>query len=204
MTEIWYLCLCDVPHEATLRKALPSSLLLGSEKYKDEKARWRSVAVRALLWYALQKKGEVGVSLAFSSLGRPRLDGSNLDVSLSHSEHYVAVALGDAPLGVDIEETGAVKHPSALAKRYLPPHEAEAVLEAECQALAFLLSFTRLEAQTKQKDGRTISDAMKLPAPPPDKLFQRTWHSQAHETVVLTAVGEGQFLEHEVNDLKLF
>ena len=76
--------------------------------------------------------------------GRPRLPGSGLEVSISHSGHLVAVAVTAAgPVGVDIERVG-VAHPD-LASTVCAGSELRHVHTAE----DFYAYWTRKEAVLK-------------------------------------------------------
>ena len=105
-------------------------------------------------------------SLLIGENGRPTLSGGGKHISLSHSDVWLAVALSDDPCGVDVEEADAVRHPAALAHRFLPPDEAWAISEADDPAMAFLRAFTRREAALKRGDGLRLCEVMKRPPCP--------------------------------------
>ena len=83
--------------------------------------------------------------------GRPRIDGSDLHVSVSHSGRRVAVACGRAgPLGVDVEEIAAVDVPG-LASTVLAADETVTGLND------FFTYWTRKEAVVKATgDGLSV------------------------------------------------
>ena len=80
---------------------------------------------------------------------KPRLAGGGLELSISHSGPYVAVAAATAPVGVDVEcASSAVDAvvPDALAA---PEAEAVASLPPDERRRAFLVYWTRKEAAAK-------------------------------------------------------
>ncbi|GAB3861283.1 4'-phosphopantetheinyl transferase superfamily protein [Nocardioides maradonensis] len=83
--------------------------------------------------------------------GRPRIEGSDLEFSLSHTPGLVLVALADAPVGIDAE---TCPEPEGLAGLVgvLHPDEAAEVEAAETPeeaAQRFTRSWTRTEAYLK-------------------------------------------------------
>ena len=197
MTEIFYAALPTYSASA-LREMLPDSLVAGSEKYTDPSAKIRSLGVRVLLKEALLQMGVApsAVSLVISPEGKPSLVGAPLFLSLAHSEHYLAVALGNEAVGVDVEEETAVRHPHQLAKRFLDEATARQVREADNPHLAFAVAFTRLEATVKQKEGVTLPFAKDHLA----SLYYRTLLPLPEgKQAVLTAVGTPAFRSHKVD-----
>ncbi|HQY48941.1 MAG TPA: 4'-phosphopantetheinyl transferase superfamily protein [Thermomonas sp.] len=88
--------------------------------------------------------------------GRPllRLDGDAvpLHVSLSHSGEWLALALADAPVGVDIELPRRVRDWNALARFVFSPEECERVEAADpaMRADVFHALWTLKEARGKR------------------------------------------------------
>ena len=64
--------------------------------------------------------GEAPV-LEEDSAGKPFLPGCSLSVSLSHSRGYVAAAVAEAPVGVDLQETRAIS--DRVLRRVCSPAE---------------------------------------------------------------------------------
>jgi 4'-phosphopantetheinyl transferase len=83
--------------------------------------------------------------------GRPRIEGADLEYSLTHTPGLVLVALADAPVGIDAEQC---PEPGGLAGLLgvLHPDEAAEVAAAETPAEAaqrFTRAWTRTEAYLK-------------------------------------------------------
>jgi 4'-phosphopantetheinyl transferase len=110
--------------------------------------------------------------------GRPRLPGTGLEASVSHSGGRVAVALADGvAVGVDVEAYRPDLDVAGLARSVLVAAEAAAVQEregAEQQTRAFLVLWTRKEALLKAVGcGLTVSPAavrVSSPGEPPRLL----------------------------------
>ena len=198
MTELFYCPIFHISSEELLSLPLVDTLRAGVEKYTDQRARSESYGVRVLLQNALLQFGVAPdtVTLAFTEEGKPYLLGCPLYVSLAHSKGYLAVALGDEPLGVDVEDETAVRHPHQLAKRFLDEEGEWQVREAPNPHLAFLYAFTRLEATVKQKEGITLPLAKKHLNP----IYYRTTLPLVEgKLAVLTAVGKPPFRAHKVD-----
>ncbi|MDE6203846.1 MAG: 4'-phosphopantetheinyl transferase superfamily protein, partial [Lachnospiraceae bacterium] len=78
---------------------------------KDEKSRMHSLMAGSLLYYVLCERlgvpvGKTGpFSVAYGQGGKPYLtEYPDIHYSLSHSGEYVCCALGDIPVGVDIQK----------------------------------------------------------------------------------------------------
>jgi 4'-phosphopantetheinyl transferase len=97
--------------------------------------------------------------------GKPALSDADLQFSVAHSGHAVAVAVALAPVGVDVEQLSGRPHelgggdPAALSRRVLAEAEQrrlDAVDPAD-RPRAFLAAWARKEAVTKAKgDGLRV------------------------------------------------
>lgn len=99
------------------------------------------------------------VPLALDARGKPGIDGcSDYRFNLSHAGGWIVVAVTTGvAVGVDLEPLRPVANAIAIARRYFPSsdYEALAALPAEARAAAFLTSWTLKEALAKA-DGRGI------------------------------------------------
>lgn len=103
-----------------------------------------------LLQYVSQAPSEL--VFEYNAYGKPVLVGSNFHFNVSHSEHYVVLALCRAvPLGVDIQTMRQNLSPLAIAKRFF--HEKEydglALLDSEAQRRGFYRLWSAKEAILK-------------------------------------------------------
>jgi 4'-phosphopantetheinyl transferase len=89
------------------------------------------------------------VEIGHAPSGAPRIvaPGSSLKISLSGRRDFCAVAMAEAPIGVDIEPSRAIEPPWSL----LHPNERKALeaLTGEARADAFLRLWTAKEAYLK-------------------------------------------------------
>ena len=91
--------------------------------------------------------------------GRPAVPGGAVHFSLSHSGAWVAVALAETPVGVDVEEVPDAQTVRDIAPLLHPGETAElAALDAEERAEAFARCWTRKEAYLKAT-GAGLSEA---------------------------------------------
>ncbi len=109
--------------------------------------------------------------------------------NLSHSAHYVVLAVGDGPLGVDIEPIGE-KMPIRIPRRFLLPDEI-AWLEQEPTGARFAWLWTRLEAVLKA-DGRGFTMPRRAFSLLSDSA--EAWHLQTirHDGFCLSCAAAGQ------------
>ena len=192
MTELYLGLAADLPAPEQLRAALPAGLLCGCENRRAPASLLRSLGVRALLFRALSAHfpPEAMPSLVIEETGRPVLSCRKKHISLSHSDVWLAVALSDDPCGADVEEADAVKHPAALARRFLPPDEACAVEASDDPQMTFVRAFTRREAALKRGDGLRLCDVLQQP---PCPAFGRLLTSPDGRRSWLCGVGTDPF-----------
>lgn len=135
-------------------------LRFASEARRENVARLRAVADKnRSLWAELfarwrlaQASGKkpLEIALDHDEKGAPVCRGAALALSLSHSGAYIAVAVGRAPVGVDVERKR--KTPVGVAKRWFRPEE-NALLKTEgtedTQSRTFFRLWTVKEAALK-------------------------------------------------------
>lgn len=122
---------------------------------RDEAARRERRLAHIALRLALEARlgADVrGIPFVVSAAGKPALADTGVGFSLAHTAGLALIAVGDGPLGVDIERWRAVRIPPARR----PPIEAEAValaagaplVEADPDA-RFINAWVRVEAIAK-------------------------------------------------------
>ncbi|MBR5455436.1 MAG: 4'-phosphopantetheinyl transferase superfamily protein [Bacteroidaceae bacterium] len=89
------------------------------ERFKSTKRQCEWLATRALLMQTPYR--DTGIQ--YCSNGQPYLENSNMHISISHTAEFVAVAIADTPIGIDIETKN--RNAIAVADAFLQPHEAE-------------------------------------------------------------------------------
>lgn len=136
------------------------ALDLGTGRTPAELSTFRSAEVRRLLADCLgERYGAHSWSLAKNEEGKPYLtssDGLSLppQISLSHSGKWVACALSDHPVGVDVQEVRDISF--AVFKRFLPDVDL-----SEADARVKTMHWTRYEACLKRYGSRLamVTDA---------------------------------------------
>ncbi|MFC8914567.1 4'-phosphopantetheinyl transferase family protein [Streptomyces sp. NPDC047821] len=127
--------------------------------------------------------------------GKPGLEGSSLEISLSHSGGRVAVALSPAgPVGVDIEQVA--RDMRDLTEVVLAPEEREELerLAEAGRPGAFTRYWARKEAVLKATgDGLVVSPALLTVSPPWAPAALLAWRERAepHRPVRLHDVDAG-------------
>jgi 4'-phosphopantetheinyl transferase len=121
-----------------------------------------ALAKAAVARYTGQRPAEVRFDRTCGQCGEPHgkpvIEGSGLEHSVTHSGDLVAVAVAGAPVGVDVEQLdrgqrplGGDGDPEALARLVLSAAEQAALagVPPADRARAFLVAWTRKEAVTK-------------------------------------------------------
>ncbi|MDD6102873.1 MAG: 4'-phosphopantetheinyl transferase superfamily protein [Clostridiales bacterium] len=84
-----------------------------------------------------------------NQFGKPYLKYEGIYFNISHSDGYVAVAVADEEIGIDIQK---IKQASFnVAARLFDDESCEAILKAEDSELAFTKEFAMLESALKLK-----------------------------------------------------
>lgn len=139
--------------------------------------------------------------------GRPLLlvDGapSALSLSLSHSGHWLAVALATAPVGVDVEMPRRVRDLHALARFAFSPEEAERLArmpETE-RAAAFHVLWTLKEARGKRTgEGLLPAHSRRVTALPCDAASAEALTWRLRDGALALAIAPGARIEIDDGD----
>lgn len=146
----------------------------GETRYEAERH-----AINSLIRQAL---GD-GVTLTHLPSGAPRLEGSDMSISISHSTHYAAIALSPAPqIGIDIEEPRTQLR--KVATRVLSDPELEAYSISDS---LLLQAWTLKEALYKAAltPGLDFRRDINIPLPPSSHTAAVLNH-RYHITTILT------------------
>lgn len=101
------------------------------------------LAVRCLLKDLLGHEAIV----EYSAQGAPSLPYENCQVSISHTDGYAAVIIGDEPVGIDIERRG--RRVQKVASRFLQPQEEQLIDSLQDPILAMHLVWSAKESAFK-------------------------------------------------------
>lgn len=146
------------------------------QQFTHPRRRLLFLAGRDLARQALQRR--LGLSkpiLAIDAQGRSAIEGRpDLYLSLAHSGSWVACAVGIAPIGLDIEDTGCQRDFLALARSVHSPTQSQAIEGASSvaqQAELFYRYWTLKEAYFKRQglglDLALMPQLEYLPSPSP-------------------------------------
>src|SRR5919199_2609190 len=144
----------DVAAAASAADTLPADERARAQRFRRSEPRARYLAGRVLLRELLRRCPDAAqdAPLTPSAQGKPRLHGAGSPgFSISHAGDVVLVALGRGEVGVDVEAPRPHLDGLALARRLLPPHDAQhlAAVPADSRPGAFLVLWTRHEAALK-------------------------------------------------------
>lgn len=110
-------------------------------------------SLRLLLAQLLGDEPAASIALAVGPKGKPRLarEESGIHFSISYRDGYAAVALGSAPLGIDIELVRDGIDMGAIASRHFMPRERDCLAAAARSDMGshFFRLWTRKEALVK-------------------------------------------------------
>lgn len=156
----------DIQNESDFASAL-SALPMGARGYlshgKSLTARRDRLAAVRLLMELLHREGfAADAPIVRDEWGRPYFDAPALpDFNLSHSDGFVAVAIGDGKVGIDLQRVTLGFDPAPLARRFFSQEEANTIQnapEARRPDLFFAL-WTKKEAIGKAL-GRGLTDTL--------------------------------------------
>ena len=122
MTHLYALDVTEL-NITSLLSGLPPDRQEKVRKLRKESDKARSAGAGRLLQYALEQAGIPKAAQVFdlSPMGKPFLKNHpHLHFSLSHSGQWVVCAVGDAPLGVDVEQPRCTMD---IARRFFRPDE---------------------------------------------------------------------------------
>ena len=131
--------------------------LLGSPRSGDRRPlddQRRSAVARAALSRLVATRAGIdpaAVTLDHDEHGRPLIEGSALAVSIAHAAEFVACAVSERAVGVDLERTDRPEADAALAKRFCTPAERRQLdnLPVDERQQALVRLWTRKEAVAK-------------------------------------------------------
>ncbi len=119
-----------------------------------------SLCALLLLDFAIQNSYNIDEKLIISRTDsdKPYFKNCEIKFSISHSEDYVAVAVSDNEIGVDIEKI-TDKDRDNMIDRFFLPSEQEFYHNSEDKPVAFVVLWTRKEAYLKYT-GKGITEGL--------------------------------------------
>ena len=120
MTKLYALDVTSLDWQGFL-ETLPIQRQEKVQKFRKSEDKARSVGAGWLLQHALEQAGVQEPVFAETALGKPYLENyPHIHFSLSHSGCWAVCAVGEAPLGVDVEQPRCTME---IAKRFFRPDE---------------------------------------------------------------------------------
>lgn len=132
--------------------------------------------LRLLFGRYLEKPGK-DIRLGKTPEGKPFLVNERLEINISHTRGWLAVAVaGLGPIGIDIEINRIIGRAGAMARRCYAPKEASAMetLNEPERSRAFLQRWTRTEALVKAQGARLATSLSHLEFDHPSLCLQTT------------------------------
>lgn len=110
------ICINNIPHEILESSYyyISHERQMRADRYKFNMDRVRCIFGEVLLKYALSQNyaiQESKMNFSYNQFGKPYLsDYSDIHFNISHSGGWVVCAVGDAPIGVDVEQIDSVRY----------------------------------------------------------------------------------------------
>lgn len=131
-----------------IREYLSKERLDKSNEYIHQKDRQLSIGVELLLRYSLQEIGVYDPLFSLNEYGKPYLENyPDIFFNMSHSEKFVACAVSDCPIGVDIEQVHDID--VNIAKNYFFGSEYDYILNNYSPKRAFFELWVLKESYMK-------------------------------------------------------
>ncbi len=136
-----------------LKSSLPASIVrIACSRYKSESRQFEFLATRFLLSIICGAEAEI----AYHATGRPYLCGEDAPcISISHTKGYVAIALCDAPIGIDIEHISTRQ--LRLRQRFMADAEWKQALQYATPEMVAAIGWSAKEALYKLVDEPGVS-----------------------------------------------
>jgi|GEM_PF-6974229 len=157
--DVWLIDLSGMPMPVAQGHPSQTTARLHTH-VRDRRIRQRFF-IRLLLSRYLQKPGK-DITLTKNKNGKPSIAGESMAVNLSHTQDWLALAIGHGdPIGIDIERVRCLKRVHRLAKRCFPSDEAHAMsaLDGAEASRVFLERWTKTEALVKAQ-GERLADTL--------------------------------------------
>ena len=133
---------CDSQSKERLYRLASPQRQMRADRYRKEEDRLRCLIADGLLRYAVGK-----CTVETGPQGKPYLpEHPDIHFNLSHSGPWVVLAMGDSPVGVDVECFCQNRNVEVLAKRQFTPEEQRFVGSSQER---FLRIWTAKEARLK-------------------------------------------------------
>ena len=123
--------------------SVPTDELEEIQLFRNESQRRQKLAVRALINEVFEEK----MYLNHHDNGKPYFAGNNRHISISHTNEYVAIAVSDYPIGIDIER--ADRNAYAVAKSFLTAQEIKVLAKESNPSKEALCLWSAKEAAFK-------------------------------------------------------
>ena len=142
--EVFFWHIKESCEELSVMLADNGALLAEAQgRFKSVSRQREWLAVRLLLQYTPYK----GDNILYQSNGKPFFAKCRKHISISHTKGYVAIAVSDSPIGVDIESTK--RNASAVTESFLQPQELDALSARGSSCDEALLLWSAKEAAFK-------------------------------------------------------
>ena len=150
--------------EALSSSCLPIELKTRIDNKKNKQAHRQSHLAYCLLLKTLKKEYAIdNVEIKFTPNGKPYIQNGP-HFSIAHSDNYIAIAIDNNEVGIDIEKVGEFN--TAIADKYFSASEKKFLFNGD-KNLNFYKLWTAKEALIKKKGTglRDLSDTELIPIP---------------------------------------
>lgn len=162
---------------SALRDELSGSTLFeqAAQRFTAPHRQQEWLSVRMLLYCLLNEHKDIGYLLS----GKPFLEDGSFHISISHTKGYVAVILGNTPVGIDIEQYGQRVH--KVAHKFMRDDEVAAPYQ-EDDTWSLLLHWSAKEVMFKCMDTAEVDFRKHLHIAPFSPQKQGIFHAKEYRT----------------------
>ena len=185
-------------------KFLPENRLKKLEKLKRKIDRDNCVIAHLLLTFALKENGVKNFETVTGENGKPFLESGEKHFSISHCSQGVAVALGNSPVGIDVQEKNGFNE--RVAKRFFSEAENKFIKTAFDKEEAFTRLWTLKESVIKC-EGKTLADIGGFSFENYEKFFEKyekKFSCFCEKNVLISVCGNEYFDEIKIVKMEDF
>ena len=149
LAKIYLWQITETPEELSNLLANGDEMLcMTTDRFGSRKRQCEWLATRVLLQHTPYKDAEI----LYHTNGAPYLSCGDIHISISHTQGYVAIAIADTPIGLDIEHSS--RDAMRVIDAYLQPQEVERLWTEDDPTTEALRLWTVKEAAFKLHAGK--------------------------------------------------
>lgn len=173
--SLWGVWQMGESHEELCALLPPAMVAEAESRFLAPHRRREWLSVRALL----RELAGGDCEILYQPSGKPYLSDASTFISISHTRGYVAVILGQKPVGIDIEQYGPRVH--KVASRFMRADESAMPFEGD-DTWSLLLHWSAKETMFKCLDSEAVDFQEHLRIFPFTPVRQGVFHAREYKT----------------------